>query len=184
MIFKQIHKKILVCLIIFTVFISPAHGTGLQTSRVFDIEAAFLIRFTKYITWPESSFKTLQSPIKIGIVGRDPFGTKIDKMARTFKDGNRPVEILRIDSEMTGADKCHILFISPESINKMAEIEKNIAGKPILLVSNTPGFLKQGGIINFIIAGTKIRFNISLTNGRQMGLKISSKLLRVAKKVL
>ncbi len=160
------------------------HATGIRKSRVFEIEAAFLVQFSKYITWPKTSFKDKNSPIIIGIIGRDPFGTKIDRIARTFRTKNRQIEVLRINSDLENADKCHILYISSESIDNMAKIKKAIAEKPILLVSNdTKDFLKQGGIINFIILGTKIRFNISLTNARRVGLKISSQLLRVAKKV-
>ncbi len=170
-------------MIISTGLMPTASGMGLQESRVFDIEAAFLIQFSKYITWPAYRFKTEKSPVIIGIMGRDPFGTKIDRIARSFKAGKRPVEVRRINGDMAGADKCHILYISSEESKTMVEIKKAITGKSVLLVSDTPDFLNQGGIIAFIISGTKIRFNISLTNGRAVGLNISSKLLNVANKV-
>ncbi len=183
MILRRIHKIIILCLIAFTAVVFTAGGTGLQQSRVFEIEAAFLVQFSKYITWPADRFKTEKSPVIIGILGRDPFGTKIDRIARRFKSGDRPVEIRRINGDMAGADKCHILYITSVETGKMTEIKKNIAEKPIVLVSDTDDFLNQGGIIDFFISGKKIRFNISLTNSRRAGLKISSKLLKVAKRI-
>ena len=183
MISKRIHKIIILCLIASVAIVFTAYGTGLRQSRVFEIEAAFLVQFSKYITWPADRFKTEKSPVIIGIIGRDPFGTKIDRIARRFKSGNRPVEIRRIKDDMADADECHILYVTSAETGKMTEIKKNIAGKSIVLVSDTDNFLNQGGIIDFFISGTKIRFNISLTNSRRIGLKISSKLLKVAKRI-
>jgi len=183
MILKRIHKIIILCLIAVTTIVFTAYGTGLQQSRVFEIEAAFLVQFSKYITWPAHCFKTEKSPVIIGIIGRDPFGTKIDRVARGFKSGNRSVEIRRIKGDMSDAGKCHILYITSGKTGMMTKIKKELSGKPIVLVSDTDNFLNQGGIIKFFISGTKIRFNISLTNSRRIGLKISSKLLEVAKKV-
>ncbi len=96
MILKRIHKIIILCLIASMGVVFTAGATGLQQSRVFEIEAAFLVQFSKYITWPAYRFKTKKSPVIIGIIGRDPFDTKIDRIARRFKSGNRPVEICRV----------------------------------------------------------------------------------------
>ncbi len=77
---------------------------------------------------------------------------------------------------MEDAGKCHILYITSAATVNMTKIKEELSGKPIVLVSDTDDFLNQDGIIAFFISGKKIRFNISLTNSRRIGLKISSKL--------
>lgn len=123
------------------------------------------------------------APITIGIFGRDPFGSTIDEIARSFNANGRKIEVRRF-KDPAAIHQSHILFVPASEIERMDEIIAALDGQSVLLVSNSDGFLNQAGIINFVMVGKKIRFNISRTNCQKMGLEISSKLFSVAHEVL
>lgn len=180
MILQRIHK-VLICLLILMWIATPV-GAGLQESREAEIKAAFLVQFSKYVSWPDQCFAESDSPIVIGILGRDPFGSKLDKISRSFKAQGRNIKVHRL-SDLSNVEQCHVLYISTDKTGELAEIIAALPSMPIVLVSDISGFLDLGGIIHFITVGTKVRFNISLSNSKKIGLKISSKLLKVANKV-
>jgi len=153
--------------------------SGMQSARALEIEAAFLVKFSSYVKWPNEAFSDHDDPIIIGILGRDPFGSSIDKIARSFRVNSRGVEIRRY-SDFTDLQKCHILFIPAVEVGQLDKASNGFHGHSVLLVGNSPGFLEHSGIINFVSIGNKIRFCISRTNSKKMGLEISSKLLAVA----
>lgn len=156
----------------------PAHGE-LQSARAIEIQAAFLIKFSSYIKWPKEAFSDPDEPITIGILGRDPFGSTLDNIARSFHANGRDIVIRRF-TDPKAFCKSHILFLPNSEIKRIDEITEVLNGHPALLVGNSSGFLDQGGIINFVIIDKKIRFNISRTNSQKTGLEISSKLFSVA----
>ncbi len=181
MITRRIHK-IFTCLIIFCWLATPAGGGMVRTNSA-EIEAAFLVQFSKYVHWPARTFTSPEAPVVIGILGRDPFGSKIDRISRSFSANGRGVEVRRLRTpEFAGT--CHILFVSADQVDNMAAIRAALANRPVLLVSNTDNFLSRGGMINFVVVGTKVRFDINLANSKNCALKISSKLLKIAHRVI
>lgn len=154
----------------------------IQSARAMEIQAAFLVRFSSYAKWPGEAFSGPDEPLVVGIIGRDPFGSTVDKIARSFTANSRDVEVRRF-KDSASLHQSHILFIPSSEIERMNEITTVLSGRSVLLVGNSPGFLEQSGIINFVMVGNKIRFNISRTNCRKAGLEISSKLLRVAHEI-
>ncbi len=173
--------RIIALLAIFFCLTAPLQA-GATRSTPAEIEAAFLVQFSKYICWPDRSFKSPEAPIIIGILGKDPFGSKINRISRAFKTHNRGIEILRLRKAVE-ARKCHILYISEDQSVNLEKITDTLAGYPILLVSRMDDFLARGGMINFVIIKTKMRFNINFSNSRKSNLKISSKLLKIAHQV-
>lgn len=169
--------------LLITFFLLPAStiaaSNEIHSNRAMEIQAAFLVKFSAYIKWPESAFSSPGDPVIIGIVGRDPFGSTVDKIARSFKAKGRNVEIRRF-TNFASITKSHVLFIPTSELGNMNEIQAAVTGNSVLLVGNSPGFLEQSGSINFVMVGKKIRFNISRTNYQKAGLAISSKLLAVA----
>jgi hypothetical protein len=152
-----------------------------ETNREYAIKAAYLYQFSRYVQWPASAFANENSPLVIGVLGVDPFGNILEEIARTKRIEGRPIVIRRFAS-MADYTPCHILFISssvsPEQ--KEAAIQK-AKRAPILLVGEEPGFAEQGGTINFFFDENKIRFEINATAVKHDQLKISSKLLSLAK---
>jgi hypothetical protein len=146
-----------------------------------DVKAAFLYNFTKFVEWPSAAFADARSPLKICVLGEDPFG----KTLRALMDeevGGRPLSLLRLDN-LSNPAACHVLFISRSEKKRLPQILAALGETPVLTVGDTPEFLEQGGIINFILEGSKVRFEINQEAAERVGIKISSKLLALARNV-
>ena len=174
--------KIMALLAILLCLATPLQA---ETSRsvTAKIEAAFIVQFSKYVSWPAHCFSSSTAPVIIGILGRDPFGTKIDRISRSFDANGRGVEVRRL-ADPEKAKTCHILFISNPQSTTMESIAHILTGRPVLLVSHSKDFLVRGGMVNFVTLGRKIRFDINLANSRNSGIKISSKLLKISHQVI
>ena len=168
-------------LVLVLCLILPAKAglTHLQAAR---IEAAFLVRFSRYVEWPMETFRNENDAIVIGILGRDPFGSTINRAARGFRANGRNLEIIRLQ-KITDAGKCHILFIAPDQAVNLNRIRAALGHRPVLLVSDMDEFLNRGGMFRFLFINNKLRFDINLVHCHDNGLEISSKLLRIAHQV-
>lgn len=147
------------------------------------VKAAYLYNFAYYIQWPSGSFADDRSPFKIGILGNDPFGDALEKIARDKRINGRQIVISRFSS-LSDYTPCHILFVASSADQNVADWLPTIRktqNYPILTVGDSPGFARQGGTINFYIKQNKVRFEINKEVAKQEQLKISSKLLSLAK---
>ncbi len=154
---------------------------GAVVNREYAIKAAYLYNFGYYVAWPENTFADDQAPFAIGVLGADPFGDVLDEIARTKKIAGRQIVIKRFAS-MEDYQPCHILFVtsSARAADSLAAIQK-AHFYPVLLVGESPGFAEQGGTINFFIEENRVRFEVNMEVAKQEQLKISSKLLSLAK---
>lgn len=152
-------------------------------NRSYTVKAAYLLQFGHYVEWPADAFVNGKSPLVIGILGPYPFGSVFEEVARTKRIEGRPV-VIRSFASMADYTPCHILFIvaSVAPAEKARAIEK-LKGSPVLLVGEEPKFAQEGGIINFFIDESKVRFEINAQAARQDQLKIGSTLLSLAKLV-
>jgi hypothetical protein len=146
----------------------------------YQVKAGFIFNYIKFVTWPEDVFPGDLAPIKISILGSDPFGTVIDAMAQETMVKNRKIEITRI-VDFDTAHYCHVLFISRSEKRRLHQILPKLRATPTLTISETDKFAEFGGMINFIIVKNKVRFEINVTAATESGLEISSRLLRLAK---
>ncbi len=151
------------------------------TSREYAIKAAYLYQFCRYVEWPSQSFADAAAPLVIGVLGMDPFGAILDEIARTKRIENRPIAIRRFASA-ANYEFCHILFVaSSAGPEQTAAVVKKTRGTPVLLVGEEPGFAEHGGTGNFFQEDNRICFEINVEAAKRNRLKISSKLLSLAK---
>jgi hypothetical protein len=154
----------------------------LHAQRTFDereIKATFLFNFAQFVEWPAGSFADPQAPFVIGILGDDPFGSRLDDVIRGEAIKNRPLVVTRFHSgDDIGA--CHILFVSSSERSQYAGIFQALRGRAILTVGDTDGFATSGGMIRFITESSHVRLRINLGAAQRAGLTISSQILRVA----
>ncbi len=148
-------------------------------ARHYQIKAAYLYNFSQFVEWPDSTFIGSDTPLVIGVVGEDPFGSYLDGIVAGEVVAGHPMSVRRFDLGEEIED-CHILYINVSEVTHAAKIIQNTEGKGILTVSDMPEFLETGGMIQFIAANKKIRFQINPEASESAGLKISSKLLRLA----
>lgn len=152
-------------------------------NREHQIKAAYLYNFARYIQWPKDTFANKKAPFIIGVVGNDPILKDLKKVAKTRKIDNHPIEIkqFNIAKEVT---PCQILFFSPALDPYVQEkVLHKMAGRKVLLVGQTSNFLDMGGVIGFVVKQNRVRLVIDLEAVQRQKLKISAKLLRVAKVV-
>ena len=151
-----------------------------QPPLEYQVKAAFLFNFAKFVEWPPAAFADAKSPIVIGILGDNPFGEDLAKTVRDKTVNNRPITIKKEFRSLADATNCHILFISTSEKQRLPEIFKGLRGASVLTVGETDRFTETGGMINFVTGGNKIRFQINVEAAKSAGLKVSSKLLSLA----
>lgn len=155
-----------------------------QTSaHEYQIKALFIFNFLKYVDWPQECFANDESPISIGVLGKNPFNGYLQAAISGKSIGNRPV-ILRPIEDTKDLASFHLIFIGASESYQLDQVLKQTASLPILTVGEHPLFLDRGGIINFLLVGDRIQLEINLQTSRSNGLQISSRLLSVADRVV
>jgi hypothetical protein len=145
----------------------------------YELKAAFLYHFAQLVTWPPDAFAESGSPMIIAVLGENPFGKQLEESVRGKSVNGHPLAVREVQTP-EGTNTCHILFISPSEKKRLSEILATVQGKSVLTVGETDHFTETGGMINFTLDGTKIRFQINDAAAKAVGLKISSKLLNLA----
>jgi hypothetical protein len=148
----------------------------------YQLKAAFLFNFAKFVEWPAASFLGPQSPFVICILGPDPFGHAMDDALRGKMIGERGVAIER-SKELADARHCQMVFVSSSEKSRVAEILDGLKGTSALVVGETEGFAAAGGMIQFVLEDNRVRFLINTDATDRAGLKVSSKLLSLARLV-
>jgi hypothetical protein len=149
----------------------------------YQVKAAFLYNFAKFVEWPPGSFSDGSAPLRICVLGHDPFGEELrDITSRKTVNGRE----LRVDRvlDLQLARTCHILFIASSEKANLQRILESLRGADLLTVGDTKGFVQRGGVINFVLEDNRVLFEVNRKAAEQAGLKISSKLLNVAKLVI
>lgn len=151
-------------------------------SLEYEVKAAFLFNFTKFVDWPSTAFASPDAPITICIVGSDPFGAILDQTVEGETVSDHEIQVRR---GLQGDElrSCHILFISGSEREQCARIFSSLHGSSVLTVSDLSGFVDAGGMIEFVLESGKVQFEINAVAAETAGLKLSSRLLRVAKEV-
>jgi hypothetical protein len=145
----------------------------------YQVKAAFLYNFAKFVEWNADAFKDATDPIVICIAG-DTLISRPLEAAVTGKMVESRAFVVRKVSDAPHAGGCHILFISSGERKRSREILGGLKASGTLTVGETPGFISDGGIINFKLDGGKVRFEINADAAGQERLRISSKLLSLA----
>lgn len=166
-------------LLIFAVSAFPQQA---PSATEYQVKAAFLYNFAKFVEWPNESFPDPAAPIQICVLGRDDFGQELQLITHDKVINGRRIEIDHVLA-LTRARDCQVLFISSSERSRTREILASVQGRTVLTISDEPGFAAAGGVINFILENSRVRFEINLTAANQAHLKISSKLLALAKLV-
>lgn len=161
---------------LFLCALSPSHAAD-----EYQIKAAFLYNFIKYVTWPTNAFLTPDGPYVIGVVGKDPFGDRLDELARQSLKG-RPLKIVRFDSSAS-LTPCHLLFVAEPDRKKWEPILRKLGASPVLTVGEHDRFALSGGVVNFYTENNRVRFEINVDAARRAELTINSAMLNLAKLV-
>jgi hypothetical protein len=151
-----------------------------QGSGEYAVKAAFLYNFARFVEWPGEALGSGGAPLLVGVVGDDPFGSSIDQTVAGKNVNGHPIAVRRLKWGQN-LRQCHILFISSSEARRLPQILESLRGSSVLTVADMDRFDQQGGIVRFLIEEGKVRFEINVDAADQAGLRISSKLLALAK---
>lgn len=147
-----------------------------------EIKAAFLFNFARYVQWPQDSFGDRGAPVRVCVLGADDFARIVSANVSGKSVDDRAVEVVDLKNAAS-LGGCHILFVGDQAGKPRRELLGEIGKLPVLTVSDSEGFAREGGIANFYRDDNKVRFEINPGAARVAGLKISSQLLRLARVV-
>ncbi|MGH8528018.1 MAG: YfiR family protein [Gammaproteobacteria bacterium] len=148
-------------------------------AREYQVKAVFLFNFAQFVDWPPQAFADAQTPLVIGVLGRDPFGAYLDETVRGETVNNRSLLVQRY-GRVEDINTCHILFISRSEADRLEQILARLRSRNILTVADAEGFALPGVMIRLVTVENKIRLRINLEVAQAANLRISSKLLRTA----
>jgi hypothetical protein len=166
----------------FAVALAGTSTLSAQTPKIteYQVKAAYLANFGKFVEWPAVATLAARSEtFNICVLGQNPFGADLDAaVANETIDGAHMVA-KRISQPQDAVD-CRIVFISASEAGQWKEILAALGTSSILTVSDMPQFSRRGGIIQFLLDGNKVRFEINLAATERVRLKLSSQLLKLA----
>lgn len=163
---------------IFLGMVFALRGPG-QVIEEYQVKAAFLYNFAKFVEWPSRAFQTPQDPITICVLGHNPFGTALEEVIHGKSIGGRGI-VFRQVNEAEQANSCQILFVSAEDNKRYRSMCVNLKPVGILTVGEAQGFAVDGGVINLKLDGGRVHFAINVEASERAQLHISSKLLSLA----
>ena len=169
-------RTVLIAWAFFTATGSPAQQ---PKPSEYQVKAAYLYNFGRFIKWPAGVAAGKGDSFPVCVLGRDPFGPILDSTLAGEALEGKPVVIRRIAKEQDATD-CRILFVSSTEERHLKEILAATDQAGVLTVSDIPGFSRRGGMIQFVMEGDRVRFEINLATAESARLVLSSELLKVA----
>jgi hypothetical protein len=148
----------------------------------YKLKAAFVFNFTRYVDWPATRFENASSPIVIGVLQPNPFGSELENLVKGRQTNRRPI-VVRQFATIAAARSAHVLFVGSDAEESMVGLPKELAAYNVLTVGESESFLKDGGIIIFSFEGNSLRFEIDQRSAEQARLQISAQLYKLAKSV-
>jgi hypothetical protein len=156
-----------------------------RTSSEYQVKAAFLFHFAQFVDWPADAFKDGESPLIYCTIGEDPFRGALDQSLSGKTVGARPLRVEHLNlKQPEEAQSCQVLFIGTGEKSQKEAVETAVQGHAVLTVGDGEHFARDGGMIGFCLEDNRVRFEINLDAAEKANLRISAKLLALAKAVI
>jgi len=158
----------------------PAQGVAQTNSPgEYEVKAAFVYNFIRFVEWPAESFAGPESPYVVCVVGEDPFGPVLERVLADRVVMNRRVESRRVSSTAAVGSSCHVAFVGEGNADAVLR-----GPHGVLTVGEGRQFTLSGGMIELHLEEQKVRFSVNVAPANAAGLRISSQLLKLAEVVL
>jgi len=183
--FPRTARAALFCSLFLLLFAPPSLLPGAQNyaPTEYRSKAAFLATFPEFIEWPSDAFSSAQASLSLCVRGDFSFGTSLAETARGALPHGRRIEVRWVHKDQD-LRNCHIVFISRSESKRYRALLQAIAGAPVLTIGETPDFLDAGGAMSFTLQGGALHFEVNLAAATGAQLKISSRLLALALRVV
>jgi hypothetical protein len=175
----KLHACSPIAILSMALLLGAALSCAAEEDLEYKVKAAYLANFAQFVDWPEKSFENKDSPIVIAVLETDPFGANLERAVANKTANGRAIKIKRVRNADDAAG-CHILYVGTYDRDKLSKCFKAIKSKPILTVGESADFMREGGIIRFVIRDERVQLDINAEGATELGLRISSKLLRLA----
>lgn len=145
------------------------------------VKAAYVYKFLSFVEWPNSAFADASSPIVIGVAGDDGVYAELQRVLPGRSVHGRPLQVRRMQPGES-IEALHVLFVGAGLVH--GPWVEGLPDRPLLVVTDAPNGLEAGGAINFLLVGGRVRFEVSLPAVERAGLRLSSRMLGVAERVV
>lgn len=175
---RRCRRALCACLTLLPVAFCLARPTyAADIPLEYEIEAAYLFNFTKFVQWPSSAFASDTAPFNICIVGEDHLGKPLEAIVQGESVAGHKIVVERMQASFDKS--CQVAFFD----NPPPSADVPASGAGVLTVGLADAFLQRGGMIAFVLQDRRVRFDVSLKAASAGGLKLSSKMLSVARSV-
>ena len=145
----------------------------------FQVKAVYLFNFSRFVAWPAQPAAAPPGPFSICVLGKDPFGSVLDATLAGETVSGKTVVARRLTVAQEAAG-CRVVFISSSEESRLKDVLAALEKSSALTVSDIERFAQRGGMIQFVLQGDKVRFEVNLASASEAGLTLSSDLLKVA----
>lgn len=142
-----------------------------------EVKSYYLINFARFVEWPSNAFAAPESPLQIGILGRDVLGSALQAYEGQTIKGHR-IKIVR-SRNLRDLLGCQVLYLSESEEDDLIHLFRTLKSKPILTFGETEGFLMYGGMVRFSTEEGKIKIRVNRRATETAQLKVSSRLLAI-----
>ncbi|MFW5443712.1 MAG: YfiR family protein [Methylococcaceae bacterium] len=163
------------CALIFFSHINQARSRSVEKQAVL---AALTLNIARFTSWPESDLNNIESALNLCVIGDNIVQRSFNNIDNKVVN-RKTIHIINL-SRLRNLQQCHLLYISELERNKLAPLLAELEGQSILTIGDNKGFLQAGGMVGLEMINGKIQLHISLSNIKQSGLVISSRLLKLA----
>ena len=171
-------------LAVLALLFAPACSTSLSAqsggSSEYELKAAFLLNFAKFVEWPANVFRDEKTPFTVCIFGHDPFGSALDEVIRGKNINARGILVHRTTG-LADLKTCQLVFISEKEEKHLPDVFNSLNGASTLVVGESDDFAERGGSVQFFVEDNRMRFAVNVDAVQRARLTISSKLLVLAK---
>lgn len=175
--------RLALALVFAWMLLAPAHGqAALAAPRESAVKAAFLMKFGTFVDWPPQAFGRPDEPLVIGVIGDDAVHAGLEQLAQGRSVNGHPIVARRLREPPGPGERVHILFLATQNESRLRELLARTAG-PVLVVTQAEAGLALGAALNFVLERGRVRFEASPRAAEGRALKLSSRLLAVARTV-
>jgi hypothetical protein len=155
-------------------------ATAQPPSLEYDVKAAFILNFVRYIEWPPADRKP---PLQICVLGDNPFGDRLTAVVSGEQWQGGAIDV-RVVPDIRRSGVCHLIYVPAGATSRFTSAAPLLAGRAVLTVGEHDQFLNQGGIMRLFLEDNRVRFSVNQQSADRAGLQISSRLLRLARAVI
>jgi len=153
-----------------------------QSATEYQVKAAYLFNFIKFVEWPDATPAEAQSKWTIGVVGNSPIAEELSKLVEGKNILGRELQVKTFQAT-DNLRACNILFISESEKKHLPAILAGLRGSSVMTVADMEHFIDAGGMVQFVVEDARVRISIDVGATGRARLKVSSKLLAMARTV-